>query len=219
LQAFERIEARLQGGLGVSVSFYGGSPVRVEDLFSRSTWLHEALVPADVSHIERAIDGWVQLFARLLHFGYVPYAQWNYTWGSCVDPGNACVDGGLTDLLTLVSFETLGDIRLFRLSVLASIDILARTTSLLYGTQAHITPDRITPNVVSLTAAHLRPRLLRAIEAERPGTQQMHPWIEDLLTSGDMVRLISSMRSRLHRVPYTGPNWDFEIASSSSSFP
>lgn len=57
----------------------------------------------------------------------MPYAPWNKGWGSCLDAGNACLDGGLADLLTLVPFESIPDDRLFQVSLLSSLEVLSQT--------------------------------------------------------------------------------------------
>ena len=86
-------------------------------------------VAPTVAEGEDTITAWCRLFARLLHLGLMPFAPWNTGRGSCVYPGNACIDGGFADLLMLVPFESIPDDRWFRRSVLASVRLLGHTVS------------------------------------------------------------------------------------------
>ena len=126
-QAFERIEGRARAGCGVTMSYYPTAPIRVDDfrvLAGTTPGLRVA-----VSDGEETITAWCRLFARLLHLGLMPFVPWNTGRGSCVDPGNACIDGGFADLLMLVPFESIPDTDWFRRSVLASVRLLSHTLS------------------------------------------------------------------------------------------
>lgn len=125
--AIERIEWRVKAGLAIEVYYYPNAPLRVADLPDTGT-LSGDLKMCDA---ELIVDRWAQLLARLLHLGYMPYAPWNRGLGACIDQGNACVDGGFADLLTLVPFDSIPDSRLFRWSLRASMEMLARTAALL----------------------------------------------------------------------------------------
>jgi hypothetical protein len=122
--AFKRIEAKMADGLGVEVYYYPCLPVRVADLFVGDVKkaFHGAL---GIDVLERVFDEWIKLTYDMLHLGYMPYAPWNEGMGSCVDTGNACIDGGFNDLLTLVPFESIPSDLLFRRSLHASIEALS----------------------------------------------------------------------------------------------
>ena len=169
-QAFERVDARARAGCGVSVSYYPTAPIRVDDLRVLAGTAPGRRVA--VSDGEDTIIAWCRLFARLLHLGLMPFAPWNTGRGSCVDPGNACIDGGFADLLMLVPFESIPDDRWFRRSVLASVRLLGHTVSVFavsIGDHPAGPPDL---TLDPLTLVYLAPRLLRQIESEAPADQR-----------------------------------------------
>ncbi len=165
-QAFERAEARVRKGCGVSVWHYPAAPIRVDDL---------RILAAAAPHLraapeagEETIAGWCRQFSRLLHLGFMPFAPWNAGRGSCVDPGSACIDGGFADLFTLVPFDSIPDDRWFRRSLLDSVRRLSQTVSVFavsLGAEPAGPPD---PSLDSLTRVFLGPRLLEHLETEMP---------------------------------------------------
>lgn len=125
--ALERVETRVRSGLAVGLSYYPRTPVRLDNI---SPPLPDPLGP----YAQRALDDpdalirrWMRLLARLLALGYMPYVPWNAKWGTCFDPGNACLDGGFTDLVTLTRFESLGDDRVFRASLSITLEAFGQT--------------------------------------------------------------------------------------------
>ena len=122
--AFKHVEAKIAGGLGVEVYYYEGLPVRVADLFTNEVrQAFGTMIGADV--VETSLSEWIRLVADLLGLGYMPYAPWHHGMGSYVDPGNACIDGGFSDLLTIVPFDSIPDEYLFWRSLDESIQMLA----------------------------------------------------------------------------------------------
>ena len=165
-QAFERVETRASAGHGVMVSYYPTAPIRVDDL--RVLAGATPGIRGAAADGEDTITAWCRLFARLLHLGFMPFAPWNKGRGSCVDPGNACIDGGFADLLMLVPYESIPDDRWFRLSLLASVRMLCHTVSVFsvsLGGQPTSPPD---PTLDPLTQVFLGPRLLQQIEIQTP---------------------------------------------------
>lgn len=122
--AFKRFEAKLAGGLGIEVYYYPTLPVRAADLFvgSVKSAFGGALNP---NALEEMFNGWIELLADLLRLGHMPYAPWNHGMGACVDPGNACIDGGFHDLLTIVPFDSIPGEHLFGRSLSSSVRLLA----------------------------------------------------------------------------------------------
>jgi hypothetical protein len=169
-QAFERIETRANAGCGVTVSYYPTAPIRVDDLRVLSATTPGIGVAA--AEGEDTVTAWCRLFARLLHLGYMPFAPWNKGRGSCVDAGNACIDGGFADLLMLVPFESIPDDRWFRLSLLASVTMLRHTIVVFAASLGGAPPTQEYPMLEPLTRVFLQPRLLEQIEAENPTTQR-----------------------------------------------
>jgi hypothetical protein len=127
-QALERIEWRIQAGLGVGVYYYPSVPIRVADL--EFIELDTVLDGRD-SHefIDETLRRWAKQFARLVTLGYIPYGPWNQGWGACVDSGNACIDGGFADLLTLVRAEEIPSSRLYAQCLLSSTEALLLTSA------------------------------------------------------------------------------------------
>ncbi len=165
-QAFERVESRALAGCGVSIWYYPTAPIRVDDLRLLAVTNPHLRVAADEG--EETITRWCRLFARFLQLGFMPYAPWNRGRGSCVDAGNACIDGGFTDLLMLVPFESIPDDRWFRLSLLASAQMLSNTVSMFTVSLSARPAERPDASLDPLSQAFLRPRLLDAIHAETP---------------------------------------------------
>ncbi len=165
-QAFERVEARARAGCGVSIWYYPSAPIRVDDLSTLAAANPHFRIRTDEG--ERTVESWCRQFARFLHLGFMPYAPWNHGRGSCVDAGNACIDGGFADLLMLVPFESIPDDRWFRLSVLASVNMLCHTVSVFsmsVGPGPTAQPDA---SLDPLSQMFLRSRLLEQIEATTP---------------------------------------------------
>jgi hypothetical protein len=165
-QAFERVENRALAGCGVSIWYYPTAPIRVDDLRVLAATNPQLRVAADEG--EETVTRWCRLFARLLQLGFMPYAPWNKGRGSCVDAGNACIDGGFADLLMLVPFESVPDDRWFRLSLLASAQMLSHTVSMFTVSLGARPAERPDPSLDPLSQVFLRPRLLEAILAETP---------------------------------------------------
>ena len=169
-QAFDRVEARASAGCGVTVSYYPTAPIRVDDLrVLAATTPGIGIAAADG---EDTIAAWCRLFARLLHLGFMPFAPWNKGRGSCVDPGNACIDGGFADLLMLVPFHSIPDDSWFRLSLLASVGMLRHTIAVFAASLRGAPPTRSDPLLEPLTQIFLQPRLLKQIETETPPHQR-----------------------------------------------
>lgn len=81
------IDELLHEPLTILVSFHPGLPHRVSAL-------DHTLADDEV---EQALERWIELSARLLALGYLPHTFQSEGLGSCLDPGNACVDGSVCD--------------------------------------------------------------------------------------------------------------------------
>lgn len=130
-QAFERIDARCRAGLAISISYYPSAPIRLNSLLAPvpdAIASYSARVLADPDAL---VNRWIELLARLLLLEFMPFVPWNAGWGACMDAGNACLDGGFTDLVTLTRFETITDDRLFAASVAMTLEMFANTVATL----------------------------------------------------------------------------------------
>ena len=160
-QAFERIEGRACAGLGVEISYYPAAPIRVVDLGEPP--IRRMLGrQGDASFT----DGTNRRWAESLALGYMPYVPWNNGWGSPVDMGNACVDGGFSDLLTLTPFASIPSPRLFHASLHASLEIFAQTVATLCASLDLAPAGRVDPLLVARVHAYLRPMLVRHLHDE-----------------------------------------------------
>ena len=157
-QALERVEQRARAGLGVAVYYYEGLPLRVSDLQRGGDG--STPIATDLSALSTVIGSWVELFARMLSLGYVPFAHWNKGWGACVDRGNACVNGGFADLLTLVSLTTMPSERVLRASVWSSVNLLIETVTTLWAVSRGAVDDE---EVKTLVGLYVRQQLLERV--------------------------------------------------------
>ena len=192
-QAFERIEARARGGCGVSVWYYPTAPIRVDDLRVITTSAPPLRVAPEEG--EETVTGWCRLFARLLHLGFMPFAPWNRGRGSCVDAGNACIDGGFADLLMLVPFESIPDDRWFGLSLLSSIQMLTHTVAVFTHALGRRTAA---PGILMepLAQSMLWPRLARAISEETPQGQGADRRLDAYLDVRSLAELLALTDAR-----------------------
>jgi hypothetical protein len=108
----------------MAVFLYQAAPIRVADTMDAEWGAALRQSMGESCNIERTIRRWATVVARLLNLGYVPYAPWNAGWGACVDAGNACIDGGVADLLTLVPCDLFPNDHVLVASVHASVDVL-----------------------------------------------------------------------------------------------
>jgi hypothetical protein len=192
-QAFERIEGRARAGCGVSVWYYPTAPIRVDDLRMLAAASPQLRVPAGEG--EETVTRWCRLFVRLLQLGFMPYAPWNAGRGSCVDAGNACIDGGFADLLMLVPFESIPDDHWFRLSLLASARMLVHTVSMFTVSLAARPAERPDPSLDLLSHAFLYPRLLDAVRTETPPDLVPDPRVVSCFALDSLQDLVSSSRA------------------------
>ncbi len=164
--AFERAAARAHAGCGVSVWYYPTAPIRVDDL-QRLAAADPQLQAAPEAG-DATVAGWCRQFARLLHLGFMPFAPWNAVRGSCVDPASACIDGGFTDLSTLVPFESIPDDGWFRRCLLDSTRRLAQTVAVFTDALGVRPAASRALDLDWLNLAFVSPRLLDQLRREAP---------------------------------------------------
>jgi hypothetical protein len=93
-----------------------------------------------MDQLDKILDKWTRLLSEMLCLDVMPYAPWHKGMGACVDVGNACIDGGFNDLLTLVAFDAIPSEGLFRASLDTSITLLAETISAMAAASLGIPP-------------------------------------------------------------------------------
>jgi hypothetical protein len=199
--AFSRIEAKVADGLGVEVYYYPGAPLRAADLVAMD--LNDglrAMLTADA--LEATFTDWIQLMADLLALGYMPYAPWNHGMGAYVDPGNACIDGGFNDLLTIVAFDSMPNEDVFWRGLGQSIQMLASSAMAMCTAATGTRPPLQSEPVAAiayvteglreriraehLSGADLDPRLVRFFE--RPSVEDLFRQLRDIPRAGRPVQ-------------------------------
>lgn len=170
---FSRIEAKLAGGLGVEVYYYPSLPVRAADLFV--TEIRTSCASTLTSQaLEETFGAWIRLMADMLHLGYMPYAPWNHGMGACVDPGNACIDGGFNDVLTIVPFDSIPSESLFWRSLGQSIQMLASSVGVTCAAAAEASP-RFQPEPPAAAVAYVTEALREHIRSHVPERRAVDP--------------------------------------------
>jgi hypothetical protein len=163
--AFERVQGKIADGLGVEVYYYPSLPVRAADLFVSS--VKSAFKSAlSAAALEATFNGWIRLLAEMLPLGYMPYAPWNHGMGACVDPGNACIDGGFNDLLTVVPFDSIPTEQLFWRSLVSSTQMLASSIVVMCAAATDTRPSSPS-DPPAVAVAYVTERLRPHIRPER----------------------------------------------------
>jgi hypothetical protein len=166
--AFKKCKNKLADGLGVEVYYYPKLPVRVADLFFGNTreTFEEDILP---NKIETVFQEWALLFSDILCLDYMPYAPWHRGMGGCCDRGNACIDGGFNDLLTLVPFNAIPNDVLFQRCLLASIRMLAESMEAMAAASIRM-PVAVESDAKHIAATFIAERLREHVSAtERDG--------------------------------------------------
>jgi hypothetical protein len=193
--ALTRIETKLADGLGVEVYYYPTLPVRVADLTFRD--IKEAFLPAlNVTQLDAVFLGWIELLSELLQLNYMPFAEWNHGMGACVDPGNACIDGGFNDLLTLVPFEAIHSEDHFRRGLSTTIQLLASSIGGMCAAAAGV-PPASSIDSTSQTFAFIWERLRAAVLAQT-GEANLDERLRRCFVAPTVDDLVQHLR-QLHR--------------------
>lgn len=117
-------------GLAVLVYHYPAPPLRVRDvasLFAGMNGVQRLLGLLDLCDAKAAVEGWLELFSRVLTLGFVPGTPGGLRTGLCCQPQNACLDGGFVDLESAVAINGLPDDGAVAAAVHASVGALVET--------------------------------------------------------------------------------------------
>jgi hypothetical protein len=127
----------LASGLAVLVYAYPGLPIRVRDLdyTDRGRDLRQRLLTLirDLGDPAAVIEGWVTLFARLLHLGFVPGTLAALHTGLPCQLQNACLDGGMVDMDAVTPIAELDDTALQAALQLSTDALIDTVRALLIG--------------------------------------------------------------------------------------
>ncbi|MBK9649036.1 MAG: hypothetical protein IPO67_28460 [Deltaproteobacteria bacterium] len=98
-------------GLAIYVYAYPGFPTRANAYGHLQAGESEAerLSRLNQLDVDATARSWVRLLVRALHLGFLPYTYQNEGLGACFDAGNACVDGGMVDMDSLVPIDDARD--------------------------------------------------------------------------------------------------------------
>jgi hypothetical protein len=136
--AMSAIAESMGTGLGCYLYFYPGktSPIRVSHLE------HEAVGPkepfslrsrklAEELDTESVVQSWTTLLARMLVLGFVPKDPSSVLSGDCLQIQNATIDGGFTDMDSVVALADIRSDAMAKEAIRASLLELTRTVSVL----------------------------------------------------------------------------------------
>lgn len=197
-EAMWKIRNKLADGLGVEVYYYPELPVRVADLFVGN--VREVFRPClAADNVEATCESWVLLLARLLCLGYMPFVPWHYGMGGCIDAGNACIDGGFNDLLTMASFDAIPDESLFQKSLQGSIQMLAESISALSAASIGATlpaENEAVTLAVSFVTDRLRHHVMGAGQGSHAVDARLARFLERPGVADIVRQLQNSIRSR-----------------------
>ncbi len=123
--------------LGCYVYHYPSIPLRVLDDEAGSCRPgphHERMAELDQSFdVERAIDDWIELLARLLALGLLPIDPTSVLTGNCLQRQNLVLDGGFVDVDSVVAMAELGSARAVVGAVADAVSTLAESVAFLLG--------------------------------------------------------------------------------------
>nr|WP_231716863.1 hypothetical protein [Burkholderia ubonensis] len=129
-RAQRTVERVAADGLGAVVYHYPGVPHRVAHLpqliaaRTEAGWIARLSALTDPA---AAIDGWLELLARMLVLGFLPGSVESIGVGHCLEMKNAVIDGGLVDLGSVCRAADVADDRRLLETLLAAIADLAKT--------------------------------------------------------------------------------------------
>ena len=137
-RALHIAEAALDEGIGVYAYHYPSVPIRLAHLSvpDARKGKHIAKRLEQIKpHIDprAAVEGWFGLAAELLAIGFIAKDPASLVTGDCLQIQNVCLDGGFTDVESLIPTETL-DERALREAIRRSVHELALdATRMIFG--------------------------------------------------------------------------------------
>lgn len=194
--SFERIEPLLGAGLGAYIYFYPVAPIRANAYGGGATSKVADYIRKHVEP-ERTVTLWIQLLARLLHLGFLPYTPRNEGLGGCMDYGNATLDGGFCDPDSIEPITQCPDDEFFYESLAMSLKGMELTVARLASPDAGFEQSDLYPSIerfaVSSYVAH---EFRRALDTEaRPGLT-LDRRVADLVTPSGFSTLTRVLERR-----------------------
>jgi len=197
-RARRTVERVAADGLGAVVYHYPTVPLRVAHLpallceRTEQNWLQRLSAIADP---KAALDGWLDLLARLLVLGFLPGSIESIGVGHCLEMKNAVIDGGLVDMGSICRVEDVSDPRQFSETLLAALADFAKTCrQFLGGNAPDVEAEYRNPSLAMVLMLHrLLPDLAKRVDQLGGGD----PRITDFFRSASAADSLPSELQRL----------------------
>jgi hypothetical protein len=195
------VEAEVRAGLGTYVYYYPCLPLRVlhmqvPDVVNGATYAARMAALREITDPARAIEGWLELTARMLSLGYVATDPSNLSRGYCLHAQNLVIDGGMVDVNSLRAMSTFRSDGELQFAVMRTIQVLAQeaVSYFLVGSDARVAGFlQWTPDVF----AHVWSDLRRRLQAELDAGHELHPmlarWCRSEGVIADLTRYFEQM--------------------------
>jgi hypothetical protein len=195
------VESEVRAGLGTYIYYYPSLPLRVlhmqvPDVVSGATYQERMDALRKITNPEKAIEGWLEITARMLSLGYVATDPANLSRGYCLHAQNLVIDGGFVDVNSLRAMTTFKSDGELQFAVMRTIQVLAQeaVTYFLVGSDARMAGFlQWTPDVF----AHVWSDMRRRLQAELDAGHELHPMLVRLCRSegpvADLTRYFEQM--------------------------
>ncbi|MCE5288105.1 MAG: hypothetical protein LLG14_02570 [Nocardiaceae bacterium] len=152
--ARRRVEELVANGLATYVYYYPGDPTRLAHAlgdFPGSFEVGASSPQRTTFNLDRAVEAWIQLFARMLVVGFVPTTQIHT--GNCLQAQNVAVDGGMCDIDSVEPLVALRTTRDFAAAIMYSLEEFTNTVSDALGLPASWVGPHLWQEIRSLAIA------------------------------------------------------------------
>ncbi|WP_210163285.1 hypothetical protein [Niveispirillum irakense] len=197
-RARRTVERVAADGLGCVIYHYPAVPLRVahlpELLAGRPGNGWQARL-SGLTGVEAALEGWLDLLARLLVLGFLPGSVESIGVGHCLEMKNAVIDGGLVDMGSICRVETVAEDRIFLETLMVALADLAKTCrQFLLGDSPDVEAEYRNPSLVMVLLLH---RLLPDLAARVEGLGGADPRILAVLRARPAAPALPGELARL----------------------
>jgi hypothetical protein len=174
------VESEVRQGLGVYVYYYPSLPLRVihmqvPDVGAGATFKERWKRLNELTNPRAAINGWLEITARLLSLGYVATDPANLSRGYCLQAQNLAIDGGFVDVNSLRAMDSFASQGQLQFALSRTIQVLAQAITYFFiGSDARV-PGFVlwSPDVFARVWSELRQRLTAELDAGH----DLHPML------------------------------------------
>jgi hypothetical protein len=201
--AFERIEATLNSGLAILISFFPHCPMRTVGVNAANRRCLERMgIWPDLEH---TIGSWARTFMRLLYLDLLPCTPQHRATGACIDHNNTTIFGGFCDLDSVTSFDRVPDDRFFYVSLMEAIVELGRSVASLLGRST--SPGAAAPDsTLNRLSRNFVLRLLNdLVESERRPGIELDPRATSILRPASLRDILNVVESAHERAAVYSP--------------